>query len=146
MKKSLHEIFSHFKNIKLNKKMLTTLLFIFGFILVGFILLRYFDLRENFYREYLKHKEIMFLLSNYENKRKINVNDEFIKNVFSKYSVEITSFNQVSQGIEIKGKNLSGAVLPELFFMLEDAGAEIVKFKLIDNAGSGIFDYEIILR
>jgi len=126
--------------------MLTTLLFIFGFILVSFILLRYFDLRENFYREYLKHKEIMFLLSNYENKRKINVNEEFIKSVFSKYSVEITSFNQVSQGIEIKGKNLSGAVLPELFFMLEDAGAEIVKFKLIDNAGSGIFDYEIILR
>jgi len=146
LKKSLQEIFSHFKNIKLNKKMLTTLLFIFGFILVGFILLRYFDLRENFYREYLKHKEIMFLLSNYENKRKINVNEEFIKNVFSKYSVEITSFNQVSQGIEIKGKNLSGAVLPELFFMLEDAGAEIVKFKLIDNTGSGIFDYEIILR
>ena len=146
MKKSLQEIFSQFKNIKLNKKMLTTLLFIFGFILVGFILLRYFDLRENFYREYLKHKEIMFLLYNYENKRKINVNEEFIKSVFSKYSVEITSFNQVSQGIEIKGKNLSGAVLPELFFMLEDAGAEIVKFKLIDNTGSGIFDYEIILR
>jgi len=146
LKKSLQEIFNHFKNIKLNKKMLTTLLFIFGFILVGFILLRYFDLRENFYREYLKHKEIMFLLSNYENKRKINVNEEFIKNVFSKYSVEITSFNQVSQGMEIKGKNLSGAVLPELFFMLEDAGAEIVKFKLIDNTGSGIFDYEIILR
>lgn len=146
MKKSLQEIFSHFKNIKLNRKRLTILLFISGFILVGFILLRYFDLRENFYREYLKHKEIMFLLSNYENKRKINVNEEFIKSVFSKYSVEITSFNQVSQGIEIKGKNLSGAVLPELFFMLEDAGAEIVKFKLIDNTGSGIFDYEIILR
>lgn len=146
MKKSLQEIFSHFKNIKLNRKRLTILLFISGFILVGFILLRYFDLRENFYREYLKHKEIMFLLSNYENKQKINLNEEFIKSVFSKYSVEITSFNQVSQGIEIKGKNLSGAVLPELFFMLEDAGAEIVKFKLIDNTGSGIFDYEIILR
>jgi hypothetical protein len=146
LKKSLQEIFSHLKNIKLNKKKLTTLLFIFGFILVGFILLRYFDLRENFYREYLKHKEIMFLLYNYENKRKINVNEDFIKSVFSKYSVEITSFNQVSQGMEIKGKNLSGAVLPELFFMLEDAGAEIVKFKLIDNTGSGIFDYEIILR
>jgi hypothetical protein len=146
LKKSLQEIFSHFKNIKLNRKRLTILLFISGFILVGFILLRYFDLRENFYREYLKHKEIMFLLSNYENKQKINLNEEFIKSVFSKYSVEITSFNQVSQGIEIKGKNLSGAVLPELFFMLEDAGAEIVKFKLIDNTGSGIFDYEIILR
>lgn len=146
MKKFLKEIFNKFKDIQIGRKTLNTLLFVFGFLLVGFMLFRYFDLRENFYREYLKHKEIMFLLSNYENKSKITVNEEFIKSVFSKYSVEINSFNQVSQGTEIKGKKLSGSVLPELFFTLEDAGAEIVKFKLIDNTGSGIFDYEIILR
>lgn len=146
MKKPLQEIFSQLKNTQINRKTLTTLLFIFSFLLVGVLLLRYFELRENFYREYLKHKEIMFLLSNYENKRKIAVNEEFIRSVFSKYSVEIGSFNQVSQGMEIKGKNLSGAVLPELLFIFEDAGCEIVKFKLIDNTGSGIFDYEIILR
>lgn len=123
-------------------------LIVFGITIIFFIVLifEYFNLRENFYKEYLKHKEIMFILSNYKTKAKAEINEEYIKNILQNNGAEFKSFSQAINGFEIKGRNLNGGRIPLLIYSIENAGIEVVKFKAVDNTGSGIYDFEIILR
>jgi hypothetical protein len=54
--------------------------------LFGFLLLdRYYKLRDSYYRDYLKHKEIMFLLANYQGKKREAPTEQLIRMLFSQY-------------------------------------------------------------
>lgn len=106
----------------------------------------YLNKRENYYIEYVKHKEVMFMLANGKTKRKTEISEEFIKTTLSNYGAQFKSFAQVSGGYEVKGSQLSGIRIPEFVFSIEDSGIEIVKFKALDNTGSGIYDFELTVR
>lgn len=106
----------------------------------------YLNKRENFYREYIKHKEIMFMLANVKTKSKTEIGEEYLRSTLTNHGAQLKSFGQVAGGFEVKGSNLSGIKIPELVFFLEDSGIEIVKFKALDNTGSGNYDFELILR
>lgn len=109
-------------------------------------MMTYFNLRENFYKEYIRHKEIMFVLKNYKTKAKAEINEEFIRNIILNNFAEFKSFAQIEGNYEIKGKNLHGIRIPQLLFSIEDSGLEILKFKAVDNTGKGIYDFEIIVK
>lgn len=131
---------------KFEKKTLKLITLIFGLTLLLLFLIKYFNARETFYREYIKHKEIMFVLANHKTKTKIEIKEDILKKIITGNGADFKSFAQVTEGYEIKGRNLSGIRIPQLVFSLEDAGIEIVKFKAKDNTGNSIYDFEIILR
>lgn len=106
----------------------------------------YLSKRENYYREHVKHKETMFMLANAKTKKKTEISEEFIKTMLTNNGAQLKSFGQVSGGYEIKGSGLAGIKIPDLVFSLEDSGIEILKFKALDNTGSGIYDFELMLR
>lgn len=130
----------------IDRKKLNIFVIVFSLILFILFIKVYFDMRENFYREYLRHKEVMFLLANYKTEKKAQVNEEYLKNVVINSGAEFKSFGQTANGFEIKGRNLKGSRIPKLIYSLESDGLEVVKFRAVDNTGSGIYDFELIVR
>ena len=114
--------------------------------LFGFLLDRYYKLRDNYYAEYLKHKEVMLFLSNYQTRQKALINENLIREKLSQVGADFMSFEQSPDGFEIKAKNLKGENLPTLVYSFESAGLEIIKLKAVDNTGEGIYDLQLLLR
>lgn len=116
--------------------------------LAVFVLLldHYYRLRDRYYEEYLRYKEVMILLKNYQTRQKAQVDENFLRQKFSQVNAELVSFRQVDVGYEVKGKNLRGSKLPELIYSLETSGVEILKFRAVDNTGQGLYEVEIVLR
>lgn len=131
---------------RLEVKTFKILILMISLILILVFLIKYFNSKEKFYREYIKHKEIMFIIANHKTKTKMEINETTIKNIISQNGAEFKSFEKIIDGYEIKGKNLSGIRIPQFIFSLEDEGLEITKFKATDNTGNGIYDFEIIIR
>lgn len=127
-------------------KTLKVIALLMSLFLILIFLLTYFHKRERFYREYIKHKEIMFIIANHKTKTKMEINESTIKNIISQNGGEFKSFSKITDGYEIKGKNLSGIRIPQFIFSLEDEGLEIAKFKAIDNTNNGIYDFEIFIK
>ncbi len=127
-------------------KTLKVIALLMSFFLIVIFLLTYFHKRERFYREYIKHKEIMFIIANHKTKTKMEINESTIKNIISQNGGEFKSFAKITDGYEIKGKNLSGIRIPQFIFTLENEGLEIAKFKAIDNTNNGIYDFEILIK
>ena len=132
--------------MSIGKRELKILFVLLGILLTYILLDRYYRLRDSYYRDYLKHKEIMFLLANYKDRKKEEPREELIRELFSVYGVEFKSFRQVETGYEVKGSNLRGENLPALVYSLEDKGIKILKLKATDNTGQGIFELEMLIR
>lgn len=122
------------------------MLYLLLFVLLLVLIDRYYRLRDNYYQEYLRYKEVMLLLGNYQTRQKVLVDENFLRQTFSQAGAELVSFRQADTGYEVKGRNLRGSKLPELIYSLEGAGVEILKFKAVDNTGQGIYEVEILLR
>jgi len=115
--------------------------------LLAFLLLdRYYKLRDSYYRDYLKHKEIMFLLANYQGKKREEPTEQLIRGLFSQYQGEFRSFRQTDAGYEVQGTNLPGEKLPYLIYALEEKGISVQKLRAVDNTGRGLFEVYLLLR
>jgi hypothetical protein len=68
------------------KKRDAILFFVLLYALLGSLLLdRYYRLRDSYYRDYLKHKEIMFLLANYQGRKREAPTEQLVRGLFSQY-------------------------------------------------------------
>jgi hypothetical protein len=115
--------------------------------LLGFLLLdRYYKLRDSYYRDYLKHKEIMFLLANYQGRKREAPTEQLVRGLFSQYQGEFKSFRQTEAGYEVQGTNLPGEKLPYLIYALEEKGISVQKLRAVDNTGQGLFEIYLLLR
>lgn len=116
-------------------------------VLAFFLLLeRYYRLRDSYYAEYLRHKEVMLLLKNYQTRKKPTVDEGYIRSKLSLVKADLVSFGYGDLGYQVKGKNLKGANIPLLIHELEKDNLQVVKFIATDNTGQGIYDFELVLR
>ncbi|MGC8852683.1 MAG: hypothetical protein ACP5P0_03650, partial [Hydrogenobacter sp.] len=95
---------------------LTALLFLLFFLLFYAFLSRYYQLRDNYYREYLKHKEIMFLIKNYKQNIRQEPSEELLKSLISNVGGEFLSLAQRDEGYEVKARKIAGAKIPKLVY------------------------------
>lgn len=114
--------------------------------LFALLLDRYYRLRDAYYSEYLRHKETMFLLKNYQTKQKVNIDENFVRLKLSEVGADFISFKQADVGYEVKARNLRGEGIPRLIYSLESSGVEILKFKGVDNTGQGIYEVDMRIR
>jgi hypothetical protein len=110
------------------KKRDAILFFVLLYGLLGFLLLdRYYRLRGSYYGDYLKHKEIMFLLANYQGRKREAPTEQLVRGLFSQYQGEFKSFRQTEAGYEVQGTNLPGEKLPYLIYALEEHTQRITR-------------------
>lgn len=129
------------------KKRDAILFFVLLYGLLGFLLLdRYYKLRDSYYGDYLKHKEIMFLLANYQGRKREAPTEQLVRGLFSQYQGEFKSFRQTEAGYEVQGTNLPGERLPYLIYTLEEKGISVQKLRAVDNTGQGLFEIYLLLR
>jgi hypothetical protein len=129
------------------KKRYAILFFVLLSALLGFFLLdRYYKLRDSYYKDYLKHKEIMFLLVNYQGRKREEPTEQLVRGLFSQYQGEFKSFRQTEAGYEVQGTNLPGEKLPYLIYALEEKGISVQKLRAVDNTGQGLFEIYLLLR
>jgi len=129
------------------KKRYAILFFVLLYVSLGFLLLdRYYRLRDSYYGDYLKHKEIMFLLANYQGRKREAPTEQLVRGLFSQYQGEFKSFKQTEAGYEVQGTNLPGEKLPYLIYALEEKGINVQKLRAVDNTGQGLFEIYLLLR
>jgi hypothetical protein len=129
------------------KKRYAILFFVLLYALLGSLLLdRYYRLRDSYYGDYLKHKEIMFLLANYQGRKREAPTEQLVRGLFSQYQGEFKSFRQTEAGYEVQGTNLPGEKLPYLIYALEEKGISVQKLRAVDNTGQGLFEIYLLLR
>ena len=129
------------------KKRYAILFFVLLYALLGILLLdRYYRLRDSYYGDYLKHKEIMFLLANYQGRKREAPTEQLVRGLFSQYQGEFKSFKQTEAGYEVQGTNLPGEKLPYLIYALEEKGINVQKLRAVDNTGQGLFEIYLLLR
>ncbi|MEZ0360905.1 MAG: hypothetical protein ABWK04_03255 [Hydrogenobacter sp.] len=131
---------------RLTKRNLTILTLALSLLMFYIFLNRYYKLRENYYEDYLKHKEIMFLLKNYQERKRQEPTEELLRKLISLAGGEFLSLRQTDIGYEVKSRGVKGGKIPQLVYSLEERGIRIVKFKAVDNTGQGIFDVDMVLR
>lgn len=122
------------------------MLFLVIFALLVFLLDRYYRLRDSYYGEYLRYKEVMLLLNNYQTKQKALIDENFVRQRLSEVGADFVSFRQLDVGYEVKARNLRGENLPRLIYALENSGVEILKFISVDNTGQGFYEVEMTIR
>ncbi len=122
------------------------MLFLVSFALAIFLLDRYYRLRDSYYGEYLRYKEVMLLLNNYQTKQKALIDENFVRQRLSEVGADFVSFRQLDVGYEVKARNLRGENLPKLIYALENSGVEILKFISVDNTGQGFYEVEMTIR
>ncbi|MEM4732853.1 MAG: hypothetical protein QXO48_06920 [Desulfurococcaceae archaeon] len=122
------------------------MLFLVSFALLVFLLDRYYRLRDSYYGEYLRYKEVMLLLNNYQTKQKALIDENFVRQRLSEVGADFVSFRQLNVGYEVKARNLRGENLPKLIYALENSGVEILKFISVDNTGQGFYEVEMTIR
>lgn len=122
------------------------MLFLVSFALLVFLLDRYYRLRDSYYGEYLRYKEVMLLLNNYQTKQKALIDENFVRQRLSEVGADFVSFKQLDVGYEVKARNLRGENLPRLIYALENSGVEILKFISVDNTGQGFYEVEMTIR
>ncbi len=122
------------------------MLFLVSFALAIFLLDRYYRLRDNYYGEYLRYKEVMLLLNNYQTKQKALIDENFVRQRLSEVGADFVSFRQLDVGYEVKARNLRGENLPKLIYALENSGVEILKLISVDNTGQGFYEVEMTIR
>ncbi len=122
------------------------MLFLVSFALLVFLLDRYYRLRDSYYGEYLRYKEVMLLLNNYQTKQKALIDENFVRQRLSEVGADFVSFRQLDVGYEVKARNLRGENLPRLIYALENSGVEILKFISVDNTGQGFYEVEMTIR
>ncbi|WP_448587624.1 hypothetical protein [Thermocrinis sp.] len=132
--------------MRLRKRDVSLVLMILSALLIYVLFSKYYKLRDEYYRDYLRHKEIMFLLANYGERKREEPTESLIRELFSSYGVDFRSFRRVETGYEVEGRSLRGERLPALVYALEDRGIRIVKLKTVDNTGEGLFDIYMLLR
>lgn len=127
------------KRLELGFYLLSVLLFLL-------LLDNYYTLRQKYYDEYLKHREVMLLLKNYQSRQKVNVDENFARQKLLQFGADLISFKQTDSGYEIRAKNLRGENLPRLVYEIESAGVEVVKLSATDNTGQGIYELQVVIR
>ncbi len=130
----------------MSKARINLILLLLSLVLFAFLLDRYYRLRDRYYSEYLKYKEVMLLLKNYQTRQKATVDETFVRQRLSEVGADFVSFKQVDMGYEVKARNLKGENLPKLVYALESAGVEVLKLKAVDNTGQGLYEVEMTIR
>ncbi|MFN7065546.1 MAG: hypothetical protein ACK4OF_05315 [Aquificaceae bacterium] len=129
------------KTVRLNPLVVIVALALFAFALD-----RYYRLRDVYYGEYIRHKEVMLLLNNYQTRQKVLIEEGLIRQNFAQVGADFVSFKQTDMGYEVRGKNLRGENLPKLIYSLESLGVEVLKLKAVDNTGQGLYDLQMHIR
>lgn len=106
----------------------------------------YYKLRNQYYKDYLRHKEVMLLMENYRGMGREEPSEELLRRLISQSGGEFLSLRQTDVGYEVKARKVYGQDIPRLLYSIEEKGIKVFKFKAVDNTGEGVFDIELTLR
>ncbi|MFN3813172.1 MAG: hypothetical protein ACK4SM_00930 [Aquificaceae bacterium] len=130
----------------LTKRNITLFSLVLTFLMFYLLISNYYKLRNEYYKDYLRHKEIMLLMENYRGMSREEPSEELLRRLISQSGGEFLSLRQTDVGYEVKARKIYGQGISKLLYSIEEKGIKVVRFKAVDNTGEGIFDVELILR
>jgi len=132
--------------IYLNRRIINVLLlllFIGGYIAVY---LHYADIRNAINKEYVRYKEISFLIKNFGNQRRKEIDEVFLNQFFKDMGVEVKSISGVEDIYNVVLKSVNIFKLTDIIYRLEREGIEIRRMRAVDNTGEGVYEVELKVR
>ncbi len=118
-------------------------LFLLGYI---YIQVEYSNLRDKVNKEYIKYKEMSFLLKNYKQEKRKEVDEVFLNQFFKNKGIEVKSISRVEDTFLIDIETLDMIKLTDIIYNIEKLGVEIVQVSAVDNTGKGMYEVRIKLR
>ncbi len=106
----------------------------------------YYKLRNEYYKDYLRYKEVMLLMENYRGMGREEPSEELLRRLISQSGGEFLSLRQTDVGYEVKARKVYGQDISRLLYSIEEKGIKVFRFKAVDNTGEGVFDVELTLR
>jgi hypothetical protein len=131
--------------IRLNKKYIWLLFFVAT---LGFLYLIYDNYNKNmskYYTEYLKIKEMKFLVKN-QIKTNLKSDEHSLSTFFKSKGFDVESIGTFENGIEIKLKEVNPVKLVKTIYELEKNGIKILSLKAVDNTGLGEMSVKLVLK
>ncbi len=120
---------------------LVSLLIAVLFVIYG--ALKISETKERVLREYLRHKEFLFLMGTVE--RKERADEESVRDLLKELGIEPEKVITTEVGIEVVVDTLSWRVIPGFIKELEGR-FKLVSFEAVDNTGKGRFRVRFVVR
>ncbi len=133
-------------NLPLNKRTITllmVLIFLSGYI---YIYSEYSNFRDKVNRELSRYKEIKFLLNNFKESKKTDIDEVFINQFFKNKGIEIKSISRVEDTFLITINTIDLVRLTDIIYSIERQGIEILQISAVDNTGKGRYEVKIKIR
>ncbi len=130
----------------LNKRIVNA---VFILILIGgyfVVYLNYSEIRNAVNREYARYKEISFLIKNFGNQRRREVDEVFLNQFFRNAGVEVKSISSVEDIFIVNIKSVNIFKLADIIYRLEREGLEIKLMRAVDNTGEGVYEVELKIK
>ena len=129
----------------LKKSNILVFLIILNVILIFIIYDRYNKNLKTYYAEYLKIKEMKFLLNN-RIQTSLKADENSLSQFFKSKNFEVDSIYTGENGIEVKLKQVNPYNLVEVIYELESNGINIKNLKAVDNTGLGKMSVFMVVR
>ncbi len=101
-------------------------------------------LKELLNREYLRHKEFLFMLNNIDAEVR-SLDERAVREIIEGLGIEIKSISETPSGIEVTLPEVRASLLPRLIFKLEEIG-KVVSLSSEDNTGKGKFNVRLVVK
>ncbi len=122
---------------------------VFILVLIGgylVVYLNYSEIRNAINREYARYKEISFLIRNFGNQRKREIDEVFLNQFFKNAGVEVKSISGIEDIFMVNIKSVNIFKLTDIIYRLEREGIEIRQMRAVDNTGEGVYEVELKIR
>jgi hypothetical protein len=129
----------------LKKPYIVAFFVFFNAILTLLLYDRYKDTIKTYYLEYIKIKEMKFLLNN-RIQTTLKPDEVSLSQFFKSKNYEVESVYTGENGIEVKLKHVNPYNLVETIYDLESNGITVVKLKAVDNTGLGKMSVFMVLK
>ncbi len=131
--------------LRIDKKYVLALLTVLNIFFLGLILSKYKVFINNYNNEYLKIKEMKFLLNN-RIQTTLKPDEASLSDFFKSKNFEVESIYIGENGTEIKLRQVSPYKLAETVYDLESNGINIKKLEAIDNTGIGKMNVYMVVK
>ena len=124
------------RSLTLISLLLSLMFSVYGYVKVS-------EIRNRVVREYMRHKEFLFLLRNTEPFRTASEGE--LRDVLNGLGASVEKIETVGDGIEVVIREVSWRKLPIIIKRVEER-FRIVFFEAVDNTGKGLFRVRVVVR
>ncbi|MDQ7038618.1 MAG: hypothetical protein Q9N26_05415 [Aquificota bacterium] len=127
----------------MRRRTLTFISLLIGSIFLVYGTYRVSETKERILREYMRHKEFLYLIGGVERKRRAD--EASVRNLLEDFGVEPERISMTDLGVEVVVKELDWRLFPELIKRVEER-FQIISLEAVDNTGRGRFRVRMVVR